>query len=88
MACGFFLELAYLSATKTTTNIAQEKKEKFTALTGLPDLAISTEATFVRHISISDFFSFFKDDPMIREYFPSTFAYNPTINSQKSYNEN
>ena len=53
----------------------QSKKEEFVILSGLPDLAISTEATFVRHRSMSDMFSIYKDDGSLREYFPSTYAY-------------
>ena len=53
----------------------QNKKEEFVILSGLPDLAISTEATFVRHRSMSDMFSIYKDDGSLREYFPSTYAY-------------
>lgn len=51
------------------------KKTTFVKLIGLPDLAISTEATYVRHRSMSDMFSIYKDDASLREYFPSTFAY-------------
>lgn len=51
-----------------------EKKKEFVALTQLPDLAISTEATYIRHRSLSSVFSIYKDDGELREYFPSTFS--------------
>lgn len=56
-----------------------EKKTAFVKITGLPDLAISTEATFVRHRSLADPFSIYKDGPGLTDYFPSAFA--------TSYNE-
>ncbi len=71
----FILETIYLSATKTMSSQTQSKREAFVALSGLPDLAISTEATYVRHRSMSDMFSIYKDDGSLREYFPSTYAY-------------
>lgn len=77
-----------MSSTKTTTSEAKSKKELFVSLTTLPDLAISNEATFIRHRSVSDFFALFKDDPTLREYYPSTFAITHAINQKKSYNEN
>jgi hypothetical protein len=51
-----------------------EKKLAFVELCGLPDLAISTEASYVRHRSLSTVFSIYKDDGDLLEYFPSTFA--------------
>jgi hypothetical protein len=53
----------------------QEKKEQFVAIAGLPDLAIVTETSTVRHRSLSDLFSIYRDDASLREYFPSTFVY-------------
>lgn len=71
----FILESIYLSVTKTLTQEAQTKRKEFVAISGLPDLAISTEATFIRHRSMSEIFSIYKDDGSLREYFPSTYAY-------------
>ena len=68
------LEVIYLSMQKSMTPSMLEKKKLFVAVTGLPDLAISTEATYVRHRSLSDLFSIYKDDGSLREYFPSTYA--------------
>ncbi|MDY0117436.1 MAG: hypothetical protein RBR59_07670 [Sulfurimonadaceae bacterium] len=82
------MELFYVSFAKSTTKEAKSKKELFVSLTTLPDLALSNEATFIRHRSVSDFFSLFKDDPTLREYFPSSFAITHAINQNKSYHEN
>ena len=69
------LEGLYIKSTKGMTNDMLNSKLAFVELTGLPDLAISTEATYVRHRSMSNIFSIYKDDGTLREYFPSTFAY-------------
>ena len=74
----FFIAIAqgmYLFNTKSMSIDMQSKKESLVAFIGLPDLAISTEATFVRHRSMSDMFSIYKDDGSLREYFPSTYVY-------------
>jgi hypothetical protein len=69
------LESLYLSAIKIFSIETQTKRKEFVAISGLSDLAISTEATFIRHRSMSDMFSIYKDDGSLREYFPSTYAY-------------
>ena len=51
-----------------------DKKREFLKLSGLPDLAISTEATYIRHRSLSNVGTIYKDDGSLREYFPSTYA--------------
>ena len=49
------------------------KKNIFVKTIGLPDLAISTEARYVRHRSLSDINSIFSDGPEHIEYAPTTF---------------
>ena len=74
----FLGQLGYLFATQSITQEAKEKKQLFVSLTSLPDLAIATEADYVRHRSMSDYFSLFKEGPLLREYFVSTYLYAPT----------
>ena len=69
-----FIEIIYLKNSSSMTNIDREKKISFVSLSGLPDLAISTEANYIRHRSLSSVFSIYKDDMALREYFPSTFV--------------
>ena len=64
----------YLNIDKSMNKDIKDKKIAFVDLVALPDLAISTEATYVRHRSMNDVFSIYKDDPTLREYFPSTYA--------------
>jgi len=75
-----FLGLSIVLATevlylKVMTKDGVEDKKRFVKITTLPDLAISTEATYIRHRSLADLFSIYKDDGSLREYFPSTFTY-------------
>ncbi|MDD2653130.1 MAG: hypothetical protein PHX44_08795 [Sulfurimonas sp.] len=71
---GFVVvEIFYLSSTKNEADFA--KKREFVATVGLADLAISTEASYIRHRSMSDFFSIYRDDGTLRDYFASTYVY-------------
>jgi len=47
-------------------------------LTTLPDSALVTEARFIRHRSLSDFYSIFDFSPEVREVFPMSFLYMPS----------
>jgi len=49
----------------------------------LTDLAISTEANYIRHRSLTTIFDIYKDDPDIRVYFPSTFTINEGLYAKK-----
>lgn len=66
-------EIFYLSSTKNEESLGL--KREFVATVGLPDLAISTETSYIRHRSVSDFFSIYRDDGTLREYFASTYVY-------------
>ncbi|SFV52885.1 hypothetical protein MNB_SV-12-1350 [hydrothermal vent metagenome] len=68
-------ELVYLQQTKEMTQEQQLKKRNFVTIAGLPDLAIVTETSYIRHRTMSDLFSIYRDDASLREYFPSTFVY-------------
>ena len=72
---GTAIQLVYIYQTKTLTQQAIDKKNIFVKITSLPDLALSTEANYIRHRSISDIFSIYKDDGTLREYAPSTYTY-------------
>ena len=69
------VEAIYLQTSKSLTKQQIEQKEEFLKVTGLPDLAISNEAMYIRHRTLSNTFSLFKDSPELREYFPTTFVY-------------
>ena len=68
------IEIIYLTFKKSMDSETLNKKLSFLELSKLPDLAISTEATYVRHRSLSTVGSIYKDDGSLREYFPSTYA--------------
>ena len=68
-------QIIYFSKTHALSPESITCKESFTSLVGLPDLALVSEAHFIRHRSLSDVFSAFADAPELLEYFPSTFVY-------------
>lgn len=81
-------QIFYLYSAKSIDSDMLKSKQVFVRLTALPDLAISTEATYIRHRSMGTMFSIYKDDGTLREYFPSTFAYAPSSSiNKKSINE-
>jgi hypothetical protein len=88
---GMTAELSYLYSGKSSSDALLEKKSAFVQITGLPDLAISTEASYVRHRSLSTVSAIYKDDGSLREYFPSTYAISHShilnLNAVKSKNE-
>ena len=69
------IQLMYIYQTKTLSQQIISKKNIFVKITSLPDLALSTEANYIRHRSISDIFSIYRDDGTLREYTPSTYTY-------------
>jgi hypothetical protein len=74
LTIALVLELAYLDATKSLSAKQIKLKKDFVLLTQLPDLAISTEATYIRHRSLATTFDIYKDDGVLREYFVSSFV--------------
>jgi hypothetical protein len=68
-----FAEIIYLS-NKDVSNII-EKKKQAVALIKLPDLAIVTEATWLRHRSLSNVFTVFSEDGSLLDYYPASFVY-------------
>lgn len=68
------IEVVYLNTYKSMNDDILSKKRAFVLLSGLPDLAISSENSFVRHRSISDIFSTYSNDATLREYSQATFS--------------
>jgi len=69
-----FVEVFYIAYTKTLSEKDLVDKKRFVLLSALPDLAISTEATYIRHRTLSNVFDIYKDDPILREYMLSTYS--------------
>lgn len=78
--------LTFLFSFKTLNKEQIRDKNILVSSVMLPDLAISTEAMYVRHRSLSEIFSLFKESPSLIEYFPTTFVYNysSSINNNPS----
>lgn len=68
-------QLCYFSFTRGLSHEQRLRKEQLIAFVGLPDVALVSEAHFIRHRSLSDVFSSFNESPELLEYFPSTFVY-------------
>ncbi|QIR75645.1 hypothetical protein FA592_05150 [Sulfurospirillum diekertiae] len=77
-------QLLYFSNIQGLTSSMITCKEDLVALVGLPDLALVSEAHYVRHRSLSDVFSYFNESPELLEYFPSTFVYHYAPNANPS----
>ena len=71
----FCAEVMYLYMYKSMDEHTKEIKREFVGMAGLSDLAVSTEASYIRHRSTSSFFAIYPDDGSLREYFASTFVY-------------
>lgn len=74
------IQVIYLYNSSYSSSTIQQK-QNFVRVSLLPDLAISTEASFVRHRSLVNSFDIFRDGPEHLEYFPTTFS----INHGKKY---
>lgn len=68
------MEFLYIGTTKMMSETQVEKKISFVQLSGLPDLAINSESSFVRHRSLSDLFSIYQEDGSLREHAMATYA--------------
>jgi hypothetical protein len=50
---------------------SREEAERLVRLLGLTDLALVTEARYLRHVSLADLHSAFQDHPLALEHFPA-----------------
>ncbi|MCF6340441.1 MAG: hypothetical protein L3J10_06810 [Sulfurimonas sp.] len=80
------IEGIYIYSTKTITDKMLNTKLLFVKLSGMPDLAILTDTKYIRHRSLSDVFSIYSDDGVLREYKSSSFVYfHSTIKSNNEF---
>lgn len=82
----FSLSIFFIYTTKSLTPNDISTKNIFVKTTQLPDLAIATETTYIRHRSLSDLFSIYRDDGTLREYFPSSYIYTHSNRFKKEKN--
>ena len=69
-------EIAYYAGYSERNSMLIKIKGKSVSLTKLPDLALASEAIWIRHRSITNIFSIFPEDGNLLEYYPSSFIYN------------
>ncbi|MEA3353952.1 MAG: hypothetical protein U9Q33_09075 [Campylobacterota bacterium] len=60
---------------KSSTKKDIENKELFASVVSLPDISISTEASYIRHRSLTNLSGIFADGPEHMEYFPTSFVF-------------
>ncbi|MCX6076095.1 MAG: hypothetical protein NTW78_04320 [Campylobacterales bacterium] len=80
------IEITYLQVAKSMSDEKVEKKISFVKLSGFPDLAFYSENHYIRHRSLSDTFSIYKDDGSLREYSMATYTISHShikINNEK-----
>ncbi len=84
LAIVFFLAFESLFFIKTR-GISLGKSEIAAAvrIIGLPDMAVATEARFLRFRSLSDIFAPFNEGPEMLDYFPAAFTYAPSPITRK-----
>jgi len=58
-------------------SIEIDSKQEIVKILKMPDLAISTEAHYIRNRSITDLFEVFGLGPSLLPYFPSEYIYTP-----------
>ena len=73
MICLFGVVVVFITG-KTDDISILEHKNTFVNIVALPDLAISTETSYIRHRSLSSIEMIFPDGPEHIEYFPSSFS--------------
>lgn len=65
----------YLNVFKSMSDTQYKNKNQFVQLTTLPDLALSTQSSYIRHRSLADVFSVYPNDGVLREYDITSFTY-------------
>ncbi len=78
-------ELLYINEAKSMNSVDLDKKKRFVELVGLPDLAFSSEADYIRHRSLSNVFAIYSEDGSLREH--SNVSFSTTSIQGKSTNE-
>ena len=53
-------------------------RRDYVRLVGLPDLAVATEARFLRFRSLADVYSPFNEGPELLDHFPASFVFAPS----------
>ena len=65
----------YLNTYKSMSMMQYNNKNQYVKLTSLPDLALSTQSSYIRHRSLTDVFSIYQYDGALSEYDITSFTY-------------
>lgn len=71
----FFGLIIFLHVFYTPSKESIITKNIFTQISTLPDLALSSESSYIRHRSLTDVFSIYPNDGTLREYDTTSFTY-------------
>lgn len=74
----FLFEILSITNSSRKQTHRNQVKKQAVEITQLPDLALTCEATWLRHRSLSSTFYIFPDDGALLDYFPSSFTFNMT----------
>ena len=67
-------ELIYLNSFRSVSEEELIVKNSFVKITGLPDLALSTESSYIRHRSLSSIGDIYSEDGTLREFSKASFT--------------
>ena len=67
-------ELIYLNSFRSVSEEELIVKNSFVKITGLPDLALSTESSYIRHRSLSSIGDIYSEDGTLREFSKASFS--------------
>jgi len=72
-------ELTILNMTKSSTKLEITHKNSFVSLTAMPDLAIYSDVSYIRHRSFASVGTIYQNDGILKEYEYGSFIYNHTL---------
>ncbi len=81
------VEIIYIENNRGLTEEAIRDKRDFIRVAKSPDLAISTEAFYIRHRTLANISDIYREDSSLYEYFPSTFIYSHSHILNRGFDE-
>ena len=75
MSTALLLELLFLSLTDTMSSSILKDKQKFVHITALPDLALASSTSYIRHRSLSGVSEVYSYDGSLREFEKESYTF-------------
>ena len=70
------IQVSYIDKTKSISSKSIQSKKDFINIVQLPDIALSTDLSYIRHRSLTNTFDIYNEDGSLREYSLGSFTYN------------